>query len=67
MSPRKPVAELVAGVKAFKPFSKTALLWLAQVPIYRKILGNAVLVKTILYGDGLTEVYPIRAISGEWD
>ena len=65
MSPRRPVAELVAGVKAFRPFSKNTLLWLAQIPIYRKTLRNAGLVKTILYGDGLTEVYPSKAISGE--
>lgn len=65
MSSRKVVAELVAGVKAFRPFSKTALQRFMQIPIHRKTLRNADLVKTTLYGDGLTEVDPIKAISGE--
>jgi len=37
MSPRKLVAELVADVKAFRPFGKTALLWLAQIPIIGRL------------------------------
>lgn len=56
MSSRKTVAELVLCVKAFKRFSKTALPWFAHIPIYRKTFRNA---------DGLTEVDPIKAISGE--
>lgn len=65
MSPRKPIAELTASVKAFRPFSKTSLLQLLQTLIYKKSLRNTSLVKIVLDGDGLTEVYPIKAISGE--
>lgn len=65
MSSRKTVAELVSCVKAFRCFSKTALPWFAHIPIYRKAFRNADLVEIILYSDGLTEVDPIKAISGE--